>query len=483
MRQGVIRHVIGTLLLFVATVGYAQQITVVPRGDIKDFEGEGNKARVNFYSASPDLLITENNGEKMQGPEKVEDGWYLYTFICDVEDTYKFGFNVSAKGNISKFIFQVYIEENQLREYEVEIKELPVSISEVKVSEARGVVPVENKAVVKVTSNYQGLRITSTTGEESQEPVLNATNTFDYTIDFDLSTPQSRETVRSLIFSAGSGEPVEQEVGVLSPKQGVNLSVLVVTNSCYSDAIAHARQSFLNGAYREAYDTYRKLLEGDNCPDTPKDRKEDENSMKDMRRLASAHLLAVNYYKKAEDFQAAEVMDSCMYYQSEAYKYRNLILKQNPSDPYCLEYNRKYADFINTSPRIVSGQVLNAVRMDAQGRNLPLAGVRILQIAHKKETDKVNGVPVPKAGKRIDDTVKQVGESDENGQFSVAVDRNTNRVIYVLYFTADSDVFSKKSDSFQFIPKDIDKEGNVVIKMVPTTQGRGNEVNRYNKTQ
>lgn len=478
MKHKVVTKVVVFLcLLFTVTTVFSQQISITPINDLKEFDGAGESGRIDFISSSPDLLIVENNGVKMQEPEKRKDGKYVYTFICDVLDTNKFGFNVSARGSINLVSLHSYIMENQLLEYEVAIEELPVSISEVKVFDSPSIVRMENTAVVKVTSNYQGLRITSKTGEQAADPVLNETNNFDYIIQFDLSTSESRELPRTLVFSAGKGNDVEQSIGTLSPKQGVNLSVLVVTNSCYADAIAHARQSFLNGAYREAYDTYQRLIEGNECTDKPENLEKDENEMKGMRRLAAAHLLATNYYNQAEKFQGEGMMDSCMHYHSEAYRYRNLILKQNPSDPYCLEYNRKYHDYLKNSPRVISGQILNAARMDAQGKNLPIPGVHILQIAHRKKVKMVNKVPVPEAGERIDSSAKIVGKSDENGCFTVLAERNKGNIIYVLHFTADRENFAKNSDSFQYTPKDVDKEMNITVKMVPK------KINTYNETK
>lgn len=473
-----IKNIIVLITLFISTTVFSQQINVSPIGDVKVYAGESNKARVDFVSSSPDLIIEENNGETMLGPEKTNNGKYLYSFICDVTDTNKFGFIVTARGAVNSFTSKPYIEEGQLLEYEVTITELPVSISEIKKSASNGIVTQPNTALVTVTSNYQDLRIESSTGEQVEGPVFNATNTFDYTIQYDLSTPESRELSRVLSFSVGNGEPVKQDLEPLSPKQAIGLSVIVITNTCYTDAVNHAKQSFLNGAYLEAYSTYKKLLEDNECIDKPDDTRNDEEELKVMRGMAVAYQQASQYYEKAEDFKAENQLDSCMYYHAEAYKYRNYILKRNPSDPYCLEYNRKYDNLTHTFPRIVSGQIVNAVRMNTQGKNLPLSGVYIIQTAHKRDTKKVNGIQVPDAGKEIvPRVIKNLGTSDANGEFTVPVDRNTPDIIYVLNFTVDGENFSDKSYSFKYIPKDVDKESKAYIKMTP----KG--VNKYNETR
>lgn len=466
-----VKAILFILLFCLASVAYGQQLEVTRLDEVKKFDGGEMKAKVIFYSAYPDLMIDENNGERMIGPEKNQEGVYVYSFICDVTDTNKFVFNISAPGIVSKYKHDIYIEEGELRENNVKINSISV-----KKSDALRYTTEENLAIVTVTSNYQNLRIESSTGETAEGPELNSTNTFDYIIRYDLSSPESRKISRKLIFSAEKGESVEQDLGPLSAKQAIDLSVLVLSNSCYAGVIAHAKQCFLNGAYRDAYETYKKILQENECPDKPRDTTEDEEEMKRMLRLSNAYILASRSYDKAEKFHADNMLDSAMHYQQEAYRHRNYILKQNSSDPYCLEYNRKYHRFVETVPRIVSGQTVNSVRMNTQGKNLPLAGVRIIQTAHKREERKVNGIPVPSAGRMIK-TIDPVdrGMSDGNGEFSVFVDRNTPDIIYVLNFTAEKEVFTEKSYSFKYIPKDVDKEMNAVIKITPKN------VNNYNE--
>ena len=327
-----------------------------------------------------------------------------------------------------------------------------------------------------VTSIYPKLYIESVTGEKTEGPNYDEVKRqFTYTVSFDLSSEESRSKVRSLRISANNKDFLTQDLGALSPKQGVDIAVLVIQESCYQQQINMAKNCFLNGAYKDAWQIYKQIVETDQCPDKPSDLAGDKENMTKMHRLAAALIKAHNYYVKAERFQANGEIDSCMYYQAESYKYRNYILKSNASDPYCLEYNRKFDLFKETIPRMVSGKVVDNSRMDRYNRNLPIKDVYIVLSVHERDYKNVNGVKVPTYGKEIDRNLREyLGKTDEKGLFKVPVKRNTKDEIYVLNFSADEN-FTKASHEYKYMPKDVDVEADVVVKISPKS------LNTYNK--
>lgn len=465
-----------TALLFTIQA-YGQEINITPPADMtKTFDGGEYTARIDFISKTPDLHIEENNGTPGTPPEQRTDGQYVYTFICDVADTNKFGFLISLQGGVSSKNLTVVINEKEFREYIIETEELPASIGEIKIDNTQVVIPKENTAMAIITSLYPKLIIQSVTGEKAEGPVYNdGKKLFTYTVTFDMSTPSSKEMKRSLELSVDNKNFTEQELGVLSPKQGVDLSVIVIQESCYRGSISQTRNCFLNGAYKEAWEIYKKILETDECADKPQNTSEDKEKMKEMQLLAAAFIRSKQYYEKAVAFEAEDRQDSCMYYHKEAYKYRNFILKSNPSDPYCLEHNRIFERYKDNAPRIVSGQVVNNARMDKDGKNLPIEGVFVILSVHEKDTKKVNSVSIPWYGNEIStDRRKNVGQSDTSGHFKVSVPRNSSKEVYVLNFTADEN-FSDKSYKFIYMPKDVDLERNLFIKISPTS------LNSYNR--
>lgn len=453
------------LFLFVTAAGSAQVISIEALNTGKQADNGAYKAQIDFISESSNLIIEENGGETVQSPKKRSDGKFVYTCICDVNDTNKFGFNIGVQGGAVKETLSVYIEEKQLLEYAIDVVEIPVSISNITVTNDKMVVPIDNTAKVFITSNYNNLLIESSTGEKAEGPVLNDANTSEYTVIFDLSTPASKEVKRSLTFTAGKTSQVF-DLGVLQPKSGKEIAVIILNEACYAHNMNYIRQCFLNGLYYDAYMTYQKLLEENLCPEKPANTKEELAEMANMKRLAAAYQLANKHYATAEKFQAENQWDSAMYYHGEAHKYRNLILKSNPSDSYCLEYNKRYDFFKAEVPRVVSGRILNNARMNAKGENIPVEGAYIIVTEHKRDSKKINNVQVPAAGKETG-TPQLVGRSDNEGNFSVSVPRNTKDTVYMLNFTADQESMGKKSYGFQYLPKDTDVERNVVVKITP----------------
>jgi hypothetical protein len=438
----------------------AQSITITPIDLTRQYDGTGNTARIDFVSLSPNLLIEENAGTPVLAPQKREDGKYVYTCICDVNDTNKFIFNITEKGSVDKVEWQVKrITKNQYFEYEIEV----VGI-EVKILNNFQVVPVANTARAFITSNSNHLEIESLTGEKAEGPVLNANNSFDYTVSFDLTTPESRNIPRSLKFKVDASM-ASIDLGTLSPKQGVDIAVIVLASSCYPQIINHARQSFLSGNYKEAYDTYQQALQDTSCPDKPQDTSEDSRKMEEQRKLAISIQNGDALFKKAEGFVAQNQIDSAMYYHAEARKFRNFILKANPGDDHVLAQENQYQAFKQRAGRQVSGRVLNNALMDMQGNNLPIEGAYVVLTTHKRDSKKVNGVDVPKAG---DEKGKSqlLGQSDAQGNFTVFVPRNTKDTLYQLNFTVDETAIGK-SYGFQYLPKDADLETNVIVKLTP----------------
>lgn len=464
-------------ILSFSTKLYGQEINIIPPKEMgKTFEGGEYEARIDFISNSPELFIEENNGTPGKPCEQRADGKYIYTFICDVADTNKFGFIISLKGSASSQNLTVVLQEKEHREYQVETEDIPASISEVKIDNMQVVVPKENTAMATITSQYPKLVIRSVTGETAEGPVYNEEKKqFIYTVTFDLSDPAARDIKRVLKLSVNNNDFVEQDLGQLSPKQGVDISVIVIQESCYRSKISQANNCFLNGAYLEAWNIYKKIVETDECPDKPQNLSDDKTKLKEMHLLAAAFLKAKSSYEKASGFESEGQQDSCMFYHQEAYKYRNFILKRNPSDPYCLEYNRLYEKFKDNAQRVVSGRVVDNARMDANNRNLPIEGVYIVQSVHRRDTKEINKVSVPWYGNEIDESRRELlGKTDADGNFTVHVKRNTRNEIYVLNFTADEN-FTDKSYKFIYMPKDADVEKNLNIKISP----KG--LNKYNK--
>ena len=467
-----------SLLLLVCLSTYGQSIRVLQtQNNEKGYQTESPAARVVFVSASPDLLIDENNGTPCEAREQQADGSYLYRFICDVTDTNKFKFNIGSSGITSKVSVTAFIEEGNDILYKVEVEDAPAKISKVEVDQNRLVYPVDNKAKTTIITTYPKLFVESATGETVEGPAYNEdTKQFSYSVIFDLSEQSARSVSRSLKLSVDNKEFVTQELGALSPKQAVDIAVIVIQQSCYQHNVSLAQNYFLNGAYKDAYDTYDKLLNTDECTDKPSDMAELQKDLKEMRRLANAYRLSNERYAVAEDFEKAGVLDSALHYHTEAYKFRNYILGKNPSDPYCLEYNRKYDHFRDGFPRIFSGKVVNNARMDLNGKNLPVGNVYIIASVHKRVTRKINGVAVPWYGDETSVLEREVlGQTDEDGMFKVLVKKNTRDEVYVLNFTVDKDAFSQKSHEFIYMPKDVDVEKNLLIKITP----KG--LNKYNK--
>jgi hypothetical protein len=445
-----------------ASIAEAQVIEIEPAPEAKTFPGQPAQARIDFISKSSGLKFDENNGEVVQPPQKRDDSLYVYTCICDLNDKDKLGFNISLPGMLTPQFLIVYIEEGQLLEYNVLVRNIRV-----RVTNEFAVVREENTSVVKLTSTSNRLTVESPTAANVAGPVLNDNRTYDYKVYFDLSTPENRGKEHLLkIFSGNDNAPYEHALGQLSPSQGVEIAVIVIGRNCYDDQITLAQQHFLNGAYREAHDLYRKLVETDDCSSKPADLSNEQEKITQMRRLTNAFTLAHNYYDQALAFHENGRFDSCMYYQAEAYKYRNLILQHNPADPYCLEYNRKYHEFVKSSGRIVSGKILDNTRMDMQDNNLPVPNAYIVLCTHENKPKNISGVKVPGPG-REKEPRKRLGQTSADGNFKVSVPRNTEESIYTLIFVVSKEDYGTASDDFRYVPTDNDVISDLIIKINP----------------
>lgn len=158
-------------ILSFSTKLYGQEINIIPPKEMgKTFEGGEYEARIDFISNSPELFIEENNGTPGKPCEQRADGKYIYTFICDVADTNKFGFIISLKGSASSQNLTVVLQEKEHREYQVETEDIPASISEIKIDNMQVVVPKENTAMATITSQYPKLVIRSVTAETAEGP-------------------------------------------------------------------------------------------------------------------------------------------------------------------------------------------------------------------------------------------------------------------------------------------------------------------------
>jgi hypothetical protein len=469
MKQGNIVKMILTLpvLIMVAGSVNAQKIIDVKKiegTEVKTFAGEPAQGRVDFISESRELKFSENNNEIIRPPQLREDGKYVYTCICDLNDKNKLGINISLLGNVSTQLVSVYIEEGQWLEYNVLIKET----IRLQPLETTPFTSIPDSAIVKITSAYNGLIVESTTGETAA-PVVNDNQTFDYQLKFYVGTPQSREIERVLLISTSKeNKPLSYPLGQLTPKQVVEIVAIVL--DCYETQSNIVRQHFMNGNYDAAYSAQKKLVETDDCKDKPTDITEDRKKLAMLKKLANAFRVAGRSYDKAEAFYENNRLDSAMHYHGDAYTYRNLILRDNPSDPYCLEYNRKYDNFVKSLGRILSGKIVNAVRLDMQENALPVESAYIILSEHKKVIK--DGRPVP--GDEKEEARKIIGESAADGTFMVAIPRNTQTTVYQLNIVTDrADWNNVKSKPYTYFPKDVDAEKNLIIKITPKS------VNKY----
>jgi hypothetical protein len=262
---------LGNILLWFALqplfIVNAQNITVGLKATGTYEDGE-NHARIDFVSVYPDLQITEVQGETVRKPEKTDSG-YVYTCICDVSDTNNFRFRIFLLGSEDVHSERITIRAGEWKTFAVEVADIPVIISEVNVLNRSQVVRKENTAAVTVSCKFSRLTVQSKTGEPVEGPTLNSSNgLFEYTIYYDLSSESSRKISRALRFSVDNVEFQDHEIGILSPKQGVEISVVVVQMAKYLSYKTSAEQFYASGRYGEASEAY---TQAQNSPDKPAD--------------------------------------------------------------------------------------------------------------------------------------------------------------------------------------------------------------------
>ncbi|MDR1130283.1 MAG: hypothetical protein LBK96_04815 [Prevotellaceae bacterium] len=462
------KNTVKTILLaasiwLASSVAEAQVIEIEPVAGEKTFAGQPAQARVDFISRSSDLKFKENAGETVQSPQQRDDSLYVYTCICDVNDKNKFGFNISLSGMVTPQFQSVYIEEGQLLEYNVFVRNIRV-----RVTNDHAVIREENTSLVTLTSASNSLKVESPTAAKVVGPVLNDNQTYDYKVYFELSAPENREREHKLkIFSGDDEAPYEHLLGRLAPKQGIDIAVIVIGRNCYDNQIALAQQHFRNGVYHEARDVYKKLVETNDCSSKPIDLSDEQKKIMQMDSLYRYFLLARHQYNRALDFRKNGLIDSCMHCQAEAFTWRNLILKHNPADPYCLEHNREYYKFVESIGRIVSGKILDNTRMDMQGNNLPVPNTYIVLCTHENKLKKINGVEMPGPGKEKKELRKLLGQTSVDGSFKVSVPRNTAESIYRLIFVASREDYGIASDDFDYVPTDNDVISDLKIRINP----------------
>ena len=460
------------LLICFVYNGFSQEISW-KNGDMSRTINEKDYAKVEFISNSADLVIVENNGETVTGPEAV-NSQYIYSCKCNVLDTNVFGFVVSVKGGTDTQQINAWIEEGQYFQYLVDVEDIPMSISEIKTTNQMQVVPVENTGKVTVSCKSNQLNIKSNTGESVIGPTLNSLGIFEYVINYDLTNQDSRTINRELIFSVGNSEEQVYTIGNISPKQGIEVAVVVIQESCFRHQLNYANSYFLNGMYKESYYAYKEAME---CSDKPNDVSSYDLKIKNVRKMAGAVIKINEYYDKAVEFHKSgsdipELMDSCMYYFNTALKYSNVILKENPQDPTSLNFKKKYSDFQNYLPREVSGSVLDNVKMDINGKHFPIKGVYILLKCFENETKKVKGQTVTVKGKEIKEKRITLGETDSQGNFKVKVPRNHNNMSYYLCFVEDG--YFDNSNVTEYRPTDADIQKNLIIKITPKNINKSN---------
>jgi hypothetical protein len=456
------------LLLLVAIPFYGQEDIKVTPVDTIIYQGSKNEARVDFVSAFPALKFREYNGEATQAPQKREDGKYVYTCICHVENRNKFRFNITLPRTTTEMLLDVSIKEHQHYIYNVDI-EAYATIEDVKMVNPNVIIPRENTSVVRVTTGYNKLIAESITGEKVDGPKLNDNNgTVIYEFAFDLSTPESRQIQRGLRFSVDGIDYKTIDLGTLSPRGGKDIAVIVLTG-CYQSNISRAQESFLNGAYLEAYTIYKEIINTDKCEDKPSDLSEDKKQMNEAARLALDIKDAREYYEKAESFLEKNMVDSGLRYHEEAHNRRILVLKKNENDPYCLQYNRLYSETIAKS-RFISGKVQDNGRL-INGQNPPMEGCEIVLTLHKKKIKKKNGLLVPVPKKKAY-SYEHVGTTAADGSFTVRIPWNPADRIYVLNFASKggNKIFEILLDirkyPVKYVPKDVPREKNLIMKYI-----------------
>ena len=420
------------------------QITVSLQDKTKTYEGNEYEARVDFISENENLRITEYAGNPVNAPQPTGDGRFIYTCICYVADENNLTFSVSEQGGVETTKQPVYIEEGQYFTYLVEVEGRKMSIEDIRLTE-KSVVPISNTAKVFVSSEYDELSITSSTGEKVEGPVMTDNGVWRYTITYDMSSPESREIERSIKVAASKkDEPVEFLIGKLQPKSGRDVLVIVMEESCFDYNVRIAKKFHAECAYKEAFLAYKEAFQ---CETKPEDTKAEYQQMRLVNGLARLRIMEQEYWDRATNKNTPK--DSVLYYYRKSKSYRKEILEHSPNDVICHAHNDAEKDL----PRIVSGEVRNKAVLDASGKNMPIEGAFVTLCVHERKKDKETGYTY---GKELVDK-RQVFRTDRDGKYAIPVPKNTEEIVYVLRFTI-GELKEGHSDPIVFMPTDADTQ-------------------------
>ncbi len=432
----------------------AQKNVIVEKvsGSVDGF-ASSDSACVDFISSSI-LSIRENSGTTIRFLGKDMQNKNLYRAVTYVPDGDKRIFFISSEGGLAEKV-ETYLEPGNHLAYNVFV----TKIESIKIEEDKLLVlPIENTAGIFITCKSDKLLVKSETGKLVSAPVLK-NGWYEFTLHFDLSSPESKQTEHTISLSMDGEVYTPFTIGKLNPKEGKSVVVIIMT-SCYEQNIDHANESFRKGIYREAYFAYQRAFE---CNDTPEDISADEKRMKNMQILTAASEQALKKYEQAEQYASREEWEEAMQLYQDAYKLRLGILKMNPTDENCLQYQKRYEDRKKELPRVITGKIIDNVRLDVKGNNIPLANVNIVCKVYKDRDIKDKETKYKREDK---EARRHLGVTNENGDFRIIVPRDEKGNYHLVVFTKDKNLMGN-ADGFEYIPTDGDVQEGLVIRVTP----------------
>ena len=440
--------------LFMAHFIEAQQCIVEKIAESKGHDTTPDCAFVDFISTAK-LRIRENAGTKINDLGAV-DGKNHYRAECYVPDGDKQVFFISAEGGTETKL-TVYLEPKDYHQYEVNVSKIASIEWE---QDKRIVVPKENTAGVYISCKSDQLIIKCETGTVALTPELK-NDWYVYETLFDLSSQEQKDTEHVISLSVGGNVFLPYTIGQLGVKEGRSFIVLIM-ESCYEQNINHANESFRKGIYTESYSAYQKAFE---CGDKPAETTTDETKMKNMLVLAKASEQARKLFDDAEKMKAQSQWKECLELYQEAYKIRLGILKMNPTDEYCLQYQKIYEDLKQNLPRRISGKVVNNIRMDVNGNNFPIPDLYIIAKVYKKL----------KNDGSFDDEVKDgnisLGQTDAKGEFQIFLPKDAPGLYHSIVFCEDK-YFKGKKNQVEYKPTTADIQDGLIIRITPQNINR-----------
>ncbi len=440
--------------LFALSIAHSQIYQVNKISKSVDGFGPADSACVDFISVNI-LHIRENAGTRVKYLGKRDDGRNQYRAVCYVPDGEKQVFFISSEGGVETKL-STYLDPHNHEIYDVKVSKIGSIEFE---NEKLLVVPKENTAGVYVSCKSDALLIQSETGKLSSESPKLENGWYRYDIFFDLSDPKMKEAEHQIEFSVEDKVFVPFTIGKLGPKEGRSI-IVMVSESCYERNIGHANESFRKGLYSEAYTAYQDAM---NCSDRPTDVAMDRKKMDNMQILTKAIAIARSTYAEAESLRAKEDWLGALTQYQKAQTYRVGILKMNPSDEYCLQYEKIYADLKKTFPREISGKVVDNVRMDMNKQNFPIPNASIMCKVFKSL--KVKG-KTEEGVDEMEEMRRILGKTDANGEYKIYLPRNEAGKYYQLVFF-DDDYFRKDTKGVEYFPTDADIQKGLVIRITP----------------